>query len=302
VCIDYDDASFEDDSELRMYQLQGAGWVEVTYTRDPANDVVCGHRIDDLAPIVIVGYRYGDTPTGASVDVTFADPSGAASPVSATFLGVTAPGQSTVVVETTGPTPPATFQLGDPPRFYTLSTTATFASATVCIDVGAVFYEDPSSLHLLHFQNGAWVDVTTTVEPWATRICGVVTSFSPFVVAQLDYTFSGFFAPIDNLPVRNAAKAGGAIPIKFSLGADAGLDIFEAGYPKVEKVDCDTQSPLDEIEEIVSAGRSGLSYDRGAGRYTYVWKTDAKWAGTCRRLVVRLADHTEHRANFTFRK
>jgi hypothetical protein len=302
VCIDYDDATFEDDSELRMYQLQGVDWVEVTYTRDPAKDVVCGHHIDDLSPIVVVGYRYGDTPTGASVDVTFADPSGGASPVSATFLGVTAPGQSTVVVDPTGPTPPATFQLGDPPRFYSLWTTATFASATVCIDVGGVFYEDPSSLHLLHFQNGAWVDVTSTVEPWATRICGVVTSFSPFVVAQLDYAFSGFFAPIDNQPVRNAAKAGGAIPIKFTLGGDAGLGIFEAGYPKVEQVNCDTQSPLDEIEEIAPAGHSGLSYDRSTGRYTYIWKTDAKWGGTCRRLVVRLADHTEYRANFTFRK
>ena len=65
---------------------------------------------------------------------------------------------------------------------------------------------------------------------------------------------------------------------------------------------CDTQAPLDEIEETVSAGQSGLSYDPASGRYTYVWKTDTKWAGSCRQLVVRLADGSEHRANFSFRK
>ena len=37
-------------------------------------------------------------------------------------------------------------------------------------------------------------------------------------------------------------------------------------------------------------------------QYTYVWKTNKAWAGTCRQLVVKLDDGTYHRANFNFTK
>jgi hypothetical protein len=35
--------------------------------------------------------------------------------------------------------------------------------------------------------------------------------------------------------------------------------------------------------------------------YTYVWKTDKSWAGTCRQLTVRVNDGTDHLANFKFK-
>ncbi len=54
------------------------------------------------------------------------------------------------------------------------------------------------------------------------------------------------------------------------------------------------------MTETVSANTSSLSYDAATGRYLYVWKTDAAWAGTCRELNVRLADGTSHRASFRF--
>jgi hypothetical protein len=38
------------------------------------------------------------------------------------------------------------------------------------------------------------------------------------------YNFSGFFQPVDNLPTLNIAKAGSAIPVKFSLGGDQGSE------------------------------------------------------------------------------
>jgi hypothetical protein len=34
------------------------------------------------------------------------------------------------------------------------------------------------------------------------------------------YTFTGFFSPVDNPPTVNVAKAGSAIPVKFSLGGN----------------------------------------------------------------------------------
>jgi len=97
-------------------------------------------------------------------------------------------------------------------------------------------------------------------------------------------------------------KAGSAIPVKFSLGGDQGLNIFEAGYPKSQTMVCDSTAPVDGIEETVTTGLSGLSYDASTNTYTYVWKTEKEWAGSCRQLVVKLNDGTFHRANFKFTK
>ena len=112
------------------------------------------------------------------------------------------------------------------------------------------------------------------------------------------YNFTGFFQPVDNLPVLNSVKAGQAIPVKFSLGGDQGLNIFEASYPKSQQIPCDSTAAVDGIEQTVTAGSSSLSYDTSTGMYTYVWKTEKAWANNCRQLVIKLNDGTFHRANF----
>jgi hypothetical protein len=119
--------------------------------------------------------------------------------------------------------------------------------------------------------------------------------------ASPSYAFSGFFSPVNNLPTVNSVTAGRAVPVKFSLGGDQGLDIFEAGYPKSQQIACDSTAMVDGIEETVGAGGSSLSYDAATDQYTYVWKTDKGWAGTCRQLVLKLDDGTFHRANFKFK-
>lgn len=115
------------------------------------------------------------------------------------------------------------------------------------------------------------------------------------------YDFTGFFQPVDNLPTLNAVNAGRAIPVKFSLNGDQGLDIFASGYPKSQKIACDSSATVDGIEETVTAGSSSLSYDLSTDTYIYVWKTERTWAGTCRQLILKLDDGTFHRANFRFR-
>ena len=123
-----------------------------------------------------------------------------------------------------------------------------------------------------------------------------------YTVTPAAYNFTGFFPPVDNLPVLNVAKAGSAIPVKFSLGGDQGLDIFDPGYPKSQTIACSVTDPVSGVEETVNAGASSLSYDPGTNQYTYVWKTDKKWANTCRQLMIKLNDGTEHRANFMLSK
>lgn len=118
----------------------------------------------------------------------------------------------------------------------------------------------------------------------------------------LFFAFQGFFAPVQNRPAVNAARAGQAVPVKFSLGGDEGLDIFAAGFPLSEPLACPGAPDGDSTEEpTFTAGQSVLSYDTETDTYTYVWKTSRDWAGSCRQLVVKLADGSVHRADFQFR-
>ncbi len=115
------------------------------------------------------------------------------------------------------------------------------------------------------------------------------------------YPFSGFLQPVDNLPTLNTVKAGSSIPIKFSLRGNRGLNILAAGSPGVKVVPCDGSAPADEIEQTLTTSNSTLSYDAASDTYSYTWKTDKSWAGTCRQLNVLLSDGTSHLASFKFR-
>jgi hypothetical protein len=119
---------------------------------------------------------------------------------------------------------------------------------------------------------------------------------------HVNYNFTGFFQPIDSIPTYNRVKAGQAIPVKFSLGCNQGLNIMATGFPQSGLIACDNHDPVDDIETTVNAGNSSLQYDPVANQYIYVWKTDKQWAGSCRLLNVKLADGTTHTAYFNFTK
>jgi hypothetical protein len=116
------------------------------------------------------------------------------------------------------------------------------------------------------------------------------------------YNFTGFFRPVDNLPLLNIAKAGSGIPVKFSLDGNHGLNILASGYPVSGAVACSATDIGDTVDETVNAGGSTLTYDALADQYIYVWKTQKGWAGSCRILVVRLSDGTDRIAKFQFTK
>jgi hypothetical protein len=126
---------------------------------------------------------------------------------------------------------------------------------------------------------------------------GTNEAFSP---PAAQHTFTGFFPPVENPPVLNLVNAGRGVPVKFSLGGNQGLNIFAAGYPASQRITCDTGAPLEVVEETVTAGSSSLTYDPVTDQYTYVWKTEKRWANTCRRLNVTLNDGADHIADFMF--
>jgi hypothetical protein len=151
--------------------------------------------------------------------------------------------------------------------------------------------------------NGSAIDTTT-----AGLHTFVVTAFDAQgnVLGSLQrrylvWSFGGFLPPIANPPNLNTVKAGSSVPIKFSLGGNQGLQIFARGYPQSQMIDCVTEAPPSGTSTVPS-GQSSLNYTASTDQYTYSWKTDPAWAGTCRQLIVRFRDGLDHIALFKLTK
>jgi hypothetical protein len=114
------------------------------------------------------------------------------------------------------------------------------------------------------------------------------------------YAFAGFFAPVaDDAP--NVVRAGRAVPIKFSLAGDQGLDVLADGSPASQQIACAVSDDAGTITETITSGSSGLSYDPATDTYTYVWKTKRAWSNSCRRLMLAFVDGAPPRtADFHF--
>jgi uncharacterized delta-60 repeat protein len=144
------------------------------------------------------------TPVGSDVSVSLP-------PVRVTFDSVTQAGQTDGTISVAGPPPPAGFQLGDPPTYIDLSTTAVFAgSVEVCIDYTGFPFSDETLMRLFHFVNAMWTDITTSLDTIDDVICGVTTSLSPFAVLEPANTL----APVLKLPAdikTEATSAAGAL-------------------------------------------------------------------------------------------
>jgi hypothetical protein len=65
-------------------------------------------------------------------------------------------------------------------------------------------------------------------------------------------------------------------------------------------VSCDTWEPIGAAEPARRLGPRWLGHAWKLGLYHFLWKTDWRWAGSCRQLEVELTDGSIHRANFRF--
>jgi uncharacterized repeat protein (TIGR01451 family) len=211
-------------------------------------------------------------------------------------VGNTATVQRTVnVVDTTAPviSCPANIVV-------TLPANTTAVSMPVSFSVSASDSCDSTLAVATSKASGSSFDVgTTVVTATATDDAGNAASCS-FTVTVL-YNFTGFFSPVSNPPVLNSINAGRSLPLKFSLSGNKGLGIFVAGFPASQQITCDSSAPVSDLEGTETTGGSTLTYDSGSDQYHYNWKTEKSWAGTCRQLVVKLNDGSEHTARFKFK-
>lgn len=112
------------------------------------------------------------------------------------------------------------------------------------------------------------------------------------------YPFAGFLGTVDSAAL-NQVKAGSAVPLKFSLGGDYGLEALQLATST--EIACEGAIPGSAEQATVAAEASGLQYHAVSQQYTYVWKTEKAWAGTCRELTLTLDDGTTHTARFLFK-
>src|SRR5690606_3149790 len=118
----------------------------------------------------------------------------------------------------------------------------------------------------------------------------------------------GFVGGIADPPELNVVNRGSAAKLEFSLGGYQGLDILAENSPYSRQVDCTTLRTEDPGAETITPrpipvpaetpGNSRLSYDPTTGRYTYPWKLERDWGGTCREFVLTRKDGVQHRAFF----
>jgi hypothetical protein len=112
------------------------------------------------------------------------------------------------------------------------------------------------------------------------------------------YAWGGFLAPTRTLPTLTTAAAGFTANVRFSLGGNMGLGILKSGSPLMRLVDCTTLAPLGSLASTIAV--APLTYVASTASYSYFWRTDRTWAGSCRELVLRFIDGSQQRAVYRF--
>ena len=122
------------------------------------------------------------------------------------------------------------------------------------------------------------------------------------VAYSVVYDFDGFLWPLVNPPQVNRWKAGRPVPVRFSLGSYRGPAPVAAGYPKVAPVACGAGAEPAGMEKARGTWtKSWIGQSRrGRGTYTFLWKTEKRWAGDCRQLLMKLDDGTLHAVEVQF--
>jgi hypothetical protein len=151
-------------------------------------------------------------------------------------------------------------------------------------------------------ENGKPIDTSTfgahTFEVQAAD--GAGNRATKTVTYSVAYDFDGFFWPVKNLPNVTRWKAGLPVPVRFSLHGFRGARPEADGYPR------SSRCGGGDVERVARAAqgrkKDAFEYDRRSDKYVMLWKTDKRWAGTCREFVLKLDDGSVHTARFEFAK
>jgi len=114
------------------------------------------------------------------------------------------------------------------------------------------------------------------------------------------FVFTGFSAPVRNLPALNKAKAGRTIPLKWRVTDSGGAPVttLTSADVLVTSKACEADGNGDSVKEY-APGKSSLQ-NLGDGYYQFNWKTPKSYARSCKTIEVSLGDGEVHTAAFRF--
>jgi hypothetical protein len=213
------------------------------------------------------------------------------------------------VTHTVNPAPTSTQITGDAPdpstigAPYTVSWLVTVNSPGAGSPTGNVTVSDGAANCTAPIAAGGCSIVSTTAgaKPLTATYAGdgnFKTSTVTIAGAHnVQFTFAGFTAPVDNLPIVNKANAGQAIPVKWKLTDANGVGISDPSSftsLTVYQVSCGAWSALpSDLLPDQQTSTSGLLY-QGSGNWQFNWKTPKNYAGLCLVARVTLSDNTTH--------
>jgi len=158
------------------YATVGTYTVTLTVTDDDG-----GVGVDTLTVTVLTLHN---TQTGSNVSVELVDPS-TGIPVTLTFAQVNVAGDTAVSTSDSGPFIPTQLKLGNPPVYFDFTTDAQYqGSITICIDYTNMSFGKEDNLELRHWDGNGWADVTTELTTESDKICGTVSTLSPFAITE----------------------------------------------------------------------------------------------------------------------
>lgn len=97
------------------------------------------------------------------------------------------------------------------------------------------------------------------------------------------------------------AQAGSSIPVRFSL-TDANGNAVTGANPVISSAPCTTLAVAGGAKVKASAaGNSAMRFDASTGQYSFNWKTEREWSGTCRLLIVDTQDGASYSLPFQFK-
>ena len=190
---------------------------------------------------------------------------------------------------------PPSISVGTPLGSAQLNATATGVGGT---PLAGEFFYLPSAGTILALGTQP---LSVEFQPWDANYTTVIKTVVVLVVQpQSGLTFRGFFLPIRNMPTVNSVPAGAAIPVKFSVEGALGSVVLKPGSPSSVSVACRPTAPTKGIQELADEPVSQLL--RKGSSFTYIWKTNSSWSGSCRKLILTLVDGSKHEALFRFGK
>jgi hypothetical protein len=231
-----------------------------------------------------------NTVTGTDVTVTPIDDTDGDHVVSLTFPEVLANGSTTLQTAPTGPAEPQGFTVTTRPNYYYIDSTAEFTGQVeMCIYWTEGDYADESVIALMHYDDtvNQWVNITSSVDTVNNKICGLTSSFSPFVIMQQTNPYTATFLSPLNPTGTNTVKIGQTLPIKIQVNRrsnNASVDDATVVLHATKLTTGANGNPIDIDQSTVGAPDSGIYFNlnQQGHFYKYNLRTTSLTPGTYR--------------------